>query len=85
MQKLNCQIINRADFVQKRPKKFSHAKLSEFAVIIKATCPLMGSVTVLVHIEPNQLGCLGGSVGRATALKAGGRGFESHLSSLFFL
>ena len=33
--------------------------------------------------EPNQLGCLGGSVGRATALKAGGRGFESHPSSLF--
>ena len=32
---------------------------------------------------PNQLGCLGGSVGRATALKAGGRGFKSHLSSLF--
>ena len=32
----------------------------------------------------NQLGCLGGSVGRATALKAGGRRFESHLSSLFF-
>ena len=26
---------------------------------------------------------LGGSVGRATALKAGGRGFKSHLSSLF--
>ena len=24
-----------------------------------------------------------GSVGRATALKAGGRGFDSHLSSLF--
>ena len=28
--------------------------------------------------------CLGGSVDRATALKAGGRGLESHLSSLFF-
>ena len=34
--------------------------------------------------EPNQLGCLGGSVGRATALKAVGCGFESNLSSLFF-
>ena len=33
--------------------------------------------------EPTQLGCLAGSVGRATALKAGGHGFESHLSSLF--
>ena len=31
-----------------------------------------------------QLRCLGGSVGRATALKAGGHGFESHLSSIFF-
>ena len=32
---------------------------------------------------PNQLGCFGGSVGRATALKAVGRGFESRLSSHF--
>ena len=31
-----------------------------------------------------QLGCLSGSVGRAPALKAGGHGFKSHLSSLFF-
>ena len=28
----------------------------------------------LVCFEPNQLGCLGGSVGRVTALKAGGHG-----------
>ena len=28
------------------------------------------------------LGSLGGSVGRAAAFKAGGRGFESHQSSL---
>ena len=34
-------------------------------------------------ISPVTLYCLGGSVGRATALKAGGCGFESHLSSFF--
>ena len=34
--------------------------------------------------EPNHLGCLGGSVGRATALKAVGHGFESHLSRFCF-
>ena len=35
--------------------------------------------------EPNQLGCLGGSVSRATALKAGGRvgSVKSYLNSLF--
>ena len=37
----------------------------------------------VAQLEEHQLGCLGGSVGRATALKAGGCGFESHLSSLF--
>ena len=35
------------------------------------------------HVEL-VISCLGGSVGRVTALKAGGRGFESHLRSLFF-
>ena len=39
---------------------------------------------LLVRFEPDLLGCLGGSVGRAAALKAGSCGFESHLSSLFF-
>ena len=33
---------------------------------------------------PCQLGCLGGSVGKVTLLKAGGCGFESHMSSHFF-
>ena len=36
-------------------------------------------------IKPNQLSYLGGSVGRATSLKAGGCRFESRLSSLFSL
>ena len=36
-------------------------------------------VCVCVHVHAR----LGGSVGRATALKAGGCGFESHPSSLF--
>ena len=35
-------------------------------------------------VGKENLVCLGDSVGRATALKAGGCGFESHLSSLFF-
>ena len=35
------------------------------------------------HTHTHTLGCLGGSVGRSTALKAGGCGFESRLSSLF--
>ena len=41
-----------------------------------------GSIHVYA-LEPNQMECFCVSVGRVTALKAGGHGFESHLSSLF--
>ena len=39
----------------------------------------------LRDLSPTSRGCLGGSIGRATALKAGRRGFKSHLSSLCYL
>ena len=41
-----------------------------------------GSIHVYA-LEPNQMECFCVSVDRVTALKAGGHGFESHLSSLF--
>ena len=42
---------------------------------------LIGKHSVYMY----QLGCLGGSIGRVTVLKAGGRRSESRLSSLFSL
>ena len=36
-------------------------------------------------VRPSQLGCLGSSVGRASASLAECCGFESHLSSSFFI